>query len=126
MHSSKTNTILIAEDDFELSEIYVYEFKKHWFHVYHAKDGNEVIKIVDEITPDLVLLDIMMPFLDWFEALSIIKSKLPEKSKIVMFSSLWTVENMIEARALWVHDFIIKTSVTPKQLVEKVNWYLSN
>lgn len=126
MESTKKNTILIAEDDFELSEIYVYEFKKYWFEVYHAPNWTEVVKLVNEITPDIVLLDLMMPFLDWFETLAIIKQKLPETSKIIMFSSLWTIENMIEARALWVHDFIIKTSVTPKQLVEKVSSYLNN
>lgn len=126
MELAKKNSILIAEDDFELSEIYIYEFKKYWFEVYHAKNWNEVVKLVDEVIPDIVLLDLMMPFLDWFETLSIIKTKLPETSKIIMFSSLGTIENMIEARALWVHDFIIKTSVTPRQLVEKVSSYLNN
>ncbi|MEF2175332.1 MAG: response regulator [Candidatus Absconditabacteria bacterium] len=126
MELAKKNSILIAEDDFELSEIYIYEFKKYGFEVYHAKNGNEVVKLVDEVIPDIVLLDLMMPFLDGFETLSIIKTKLPETSKIIMFSSLGTIENMIEARALGVHDFIIKTSVTPRQLVEKVSSYLNN
>lgn len=123
---NKEKIILIAEDDESLSEIYDIEFKKNWYLVYLAKNWNEVVSKIQEIVPDIILLDLMMPFLDWFETLEIIRDKLPKQVKIIMFSSLWNVDNMIEARKLGVDDFIVKTSVTPKQLVEKINSYINN
>jgi DNA-binding NarL/FixJ family response regulator len=62
-----------------------------------ARDGEEAVRVVAELQPDIVLLDIAMPSLDGFEALPLIRERAPE-TRIVMLTG-FTSEGMRE-RAL--------------------------
>lgn len=59
--------ILVADDDNRLYEILKHILGLENYSVIHAKDGEEVIKIVQVSPPDLILLDVMMPGIDGLE-----------------------------------------------------------
>jgi two-component system, chemotaxis family, chemotaxis protein CheY len=75
--------------------------------VAEASDGCEAIKIFQEISPDIVLLDIIMPHKNGLDALYEIKQRNP-KAKVVICSSMGQKTLIIEALKLGASDFIVK------------------
>ena len=69
--------ILIVDDEKNIVEIIAFNLKKEGYQVIKAADGEEGVKKAMEENPDLILLDIMMPKMDGYEA-----CKKSEKRKI--------------------------------------------
>lgn len=126
METTITPKILIVDDDRELVEMYKLKFEKEWFEVMIAFDWFTALTLLWEFIPDVIFLDIMMPSMDGFETLSTIRKLAPslEKSKIIMFSNLNSKEDIEKAINFWADDFLLKSSTTPKQAVEKIKFYL--
>lgn len=120
MEEWKKYRLLIVEDDETLSAMYKLKFEKEWFDVNIAENGLEATTLINEFKPDVILLDIMMPDMDWFETLAVIRNQTSLDTKIVMFTNLDKQKDIDEAKQLWADDFIIKANVTPKETVQRV------
>ena len=59
--------ILIVDDEADILEFIRYNLKKEGYEVYTASDGLEALKVAAEVSPHLVLLDVMMPNMDGME-----------------------------------------------------------
>lgn len=112
--------VLIIEDDIILNEMYAMKFKFENFEVESAFEWEEWLHKIDEFNPDIILLDIMMPWLNWFDTIKIIKEGSNKDIKVIMFSNLNDKQSQEKAKELWADDFILKADTTPKQAVEKV------
>ncbi|MBN2732772.1 MAG: response regulator [Balneolaceae bacterium] len=66
-------TILVVDDEQDLLDLIEYNLKKEGFDVLKAEDGQEGIEVAREHSPDLILLDIMMPKMDGLEAVEVIR-----------------------------------------------------
>lgn len=66
-------TILVVDDEQDLLDLIEYNLKKEGFNVLKAEDGQEGIEVAREHSPDLILLDIMMPKMDGLEAVEVIR-----------------------------------------------------
>lgn len=66
--------ILIADDEEDFLEILTYNLKKEGFEVVAAEDGKEALEALSE-SPDLIILDVMMPELDGYEVCKAIRSR---------------------------------------------------
>lgn len=66
-------TILLLEDDKNLRETLVDIFEIQGFEVVTATNGVEVLTFLDEVAPNLIVSDVMMPEMDGFEFLKRIK-----------------------------------------------------
>jgi len=75
--------------------------------VFEAKNGVEAISMFDEVKPDLVFMDIMMPEKDGLEAVAEILT-LHQGAKIIMLSSVGTKENLQKALKFGAIDFVQK------------------
>ena len=62
-------TILLVDDSDVLRKITSFNLKKQGYEVVEAKDGMEALEKLEELKPDLMILDIMMPRLDGFNVL---------------------------------------------------------
>jgi DNA-binding response OmpR family regulator len=60
--------VLVADDDLDIRELVVYRLERNGFDVIAAGDGEEAIRLAEEQTPDLAILDVMMPKVDGLEA----------------------------------------------------------
>ncbi|WP_080778790.1 response regulator transcription factor [Chryseobacterium phocaeense] len=79
--------IIIADDEHKILMSLEYSFKKNGYDVYIARDGTEVLDFLKTMVPDVILLDIMMPNLDGYSTLEIIKQDERLKDTKVIFLS---------------------------------------
>lgn len=77
------------------------------FDIYEAENGNVVISTYDNVKPDLVFMDIVMPEKDGIQAVREIVTK-DDKAKIIMLSSVGTSGNLKDALEAGALDFIQK------------------
>jgi DNA-binding response OmpR family regulator len=125
MPNPKKYKILIVEDEAELLEMYKTKLEADGFEVYVASDGEAGFMIAKNSLPDLILLDILMPKVDGYTMLK--KLKKDESTKdlsSVIFSNLSQKEEIEKGFKLGAKDYIIKTSITPGELVERVKEFL--
>lgn len=113
--------ILVAEDDPFLSNAYRVKLTKEGFEVRLARDGQEAVNALKDFTPDLILLDLVMPVKDGFTTLGEIRSD--DRFKLVpviIASNLGQKEDIEKGMALGASDFIIKSDLSMENLVQKM------
>jgi DNA-binding response OmpR family regulator len=82
-----TRTLLIAEDNPELLEVLSLQFDWRGFRVLRARDGAEALRQVEEQRPELLLLDVVMPFRNGFEVCRAVKSDPRHRTlPVILFS----------------------------------------
>ena len=122
-----TKKILIVEDDFELATMYKLKFEKEGFEVHICDNGLKAVTDLTVLMPDVVLLDIMMPTMDGFETLRVIRQLAPSlKTKIIMFTNLNGQADIDRCMALGADDFLLKANTTPREAVEKIQKLLDD
>ena len=119
----KKSKILIIEDDVFIRDIYQIKFAQEGFDVVVAENGVVAIeKMEQNINPDIILLDVIMPRMDGIEVLKKIKAKDNwSKIPIIMLSNISEKEKIIEGKSRGVNEYLIKSNFTPSEVVEKVN-----
>lgn len=122
----KGNSVLIVEDEPHLLELYQLALEQAGFVVFTASDGEAGLRQVQAEPPALVLLDLLMPKVDGYQMLRRLKQAHAIKDiPVVIFSNLSQKEEIEKGLKLGARDYIIKTSVTPKALVEKVRGWIA-
>lgn len=119
--------VLVAEDDQFLASAYRVKLTKAGFEVKIARDGQEAITALQEnFTPDVILLDLIMPVKDGFSTLQEIKAN-PAWATIpvIVASNLGQKEDMEKSRQFGANDFIVKSDLSLDSVVEKINNLLS-
>lgn len=114
--------VLIVEDDTYLANAYRVKLTKAGFEVKNAFDGQEALDILQTYTPDIILLDIVMPRKDGFATLEEIKAN--EKWKnipVILASNLGQREDREKGMSLGAVEFFTKTDFTLNNLIEKIN-----
>ena len=121
----KEKTILIIEDEPLLSSMYKERFKMAGFRVLTAMEAESGFNIAEKEHPDIVLLDILLPKESGISFLKRIKQDESLKMiPVVAFSNYDNPQVKKEALDLGAKDYLIKTSYTPQEIIEKVKSYL--
>jgi PleD family two-component response regulator len=113
--------ILIVEDDKPAENALKQKLEKEGLSVLVASNGLECIKILDENTPNLVLLDILMPIMDGIETIK--KMKENERTKnipVVLLTNSNSNEKISEALDNDTYEYLIKSDHTLESIVEYV------
>jgi DNA-binding response OmpR family regulator len=113
--------ILVVEDDRFLRKAAEAALRRHGFAVLTAADGEEGLRVARSELPDLVLLDLIMPGLQGFEVLKLLKQDAATSAiPVVILSNLgqdMDVKNAMEAGAV---DYLIKANLALDALVARV------
>jgi len=117
--------LLIIEDDKVLNEMYAMKFAKEDYLVESAYEWLEGLSKITTFNPDVILLDIMMPTMNGFETLEVIKSQTSSKCKIIIFTNIVDKDKINKAMEMWADDYLIKADTTPKVALEKVEEYFN-
>ncbi|MFA6410480.1 MAG: response regulator [Candidatus Buchananbacteria bacterium] len=125
--AKKKIKILIVEDETFLLDLYHTKLEQCGYDVIKAGNGEEGESLAKLETPDLILLDILMPHVDGYEMLRQLKSDPKTKGiSVIIFSNLSQKEEIEKGLKLGASDFIIKTSLTPTELANKVKEHFNN
>ncbi len=100
--------IVLAEDNSVLSLLLKFRLEKEGYELLVAIDGKQAIELIEENNPDLILTDIMMPFVSGLEVISHARNKLELATPIIVFSSAGQEEMVLKAFNLGATDFMSK------------------
>ena len=116
--SMESKTILLAEDEPSIARVVKTYFEHDGYNVYHAANGEEALYLFKEVKFDLLVLDIMMPKIDGFEVIKVIRAS--SDVPIIVMTALQSEEDMLKGYSLHIDDYVTKP-FNPKILVAKVN-----
>lgn len=117
-------TILLVEDDQILLRMYSKKFETEGYEVLAASDGEEGLKILQDgtVMPNIILADVMLPKMNGFDFLTAVKKE--EKTKaipVILLTNLGGgAQDREKGKALGAVDYLVKSEITPTQIVEKV------
>lgn len=118
--------VLVAEDDRILANTYKLKLTLEEFDVKIASNGQAVLDILATFTPDIIILDLVMPKKDGFTVLEEIKKDPKLKSiPVIVASNLGQHEDLERAKALGAVDYLIKSDMSMSGLVEKIRAHLT-
>jgi len=114
--------ILLVDDNAQARSINRSRLAVGGFLVEEAENGVEAIKKLQESVPDLIILDLMMPIIDGFKVLQMIKTNPALKDiPVVVLSGRGQPEEVEKALKLGATDFLVKMKTNPNVLLEKIN-----
>src|SRR3954467_15662005 len=111
--------VLICEDDEMVLKMVEFKLQKEGFEVFLANDGKEAIDKIAEINPDIIITDIMMPYLPGLEIVHQVRKQMNLKTPIIIVSSIGLEKTVLEAFQLGADDFITKP-FSPNELSVRV------
>jgi len=121
MAEEKNKKILIVEDDKFLRELISQKLVKEKFDIAEAVDGEQAVKKVKDVNPDLILLDLILPGIDGFEVLTKIKEDpVLAEVPVIILSNLGQKDDIEKGLNLGATDYLIKAHFTPSEIIEKV------
>ena len=112
--------VLIVEDT-KMLRMSLEVILQETYEVAGAADGNEALEILREFTPDIILLDLMLPYpLDGFSLLRLLKSN-PSTNMIpvIIISGMSGEDKIIQGLELGANDFLVKP-IKSKELLLKI------
>lgn len=130
MHDSEStlrrDTLLVVDDTPETLSFLMDTLDQAGYTVLVATDGISALNLVDQITPDLVLLDAVMPGISGFETCRRLKSeKLPASLPVIFMTGLSDTEHVVEGLAVGGVDYVTKPIVV-EELLARIRVHLAN
>ena len=110
--------ILVVEDDHNISDLIRMYLEKEGFEVQAAFDGAAAVEKFREISPDMVLLDIMLPVMDGWSVCAKIRES--SRTPIIMITAKSEVFDRIQGLEMGADDYIVKP-FEMKELIARIN-----
>lgn len=122
---NRPKRILLVEDDIALANVYLTRLIAEGFDVRRVANGEDALASALSFSPDLILLDVMMPKVSGFDVLDILRNT-PEtaKIKIIMLTALSQDSDKERAESLGVDEYLVKSQVVIADVVEKIKSHL--
>lgn len=113
--------VLLVDDDTTLLDMYKERLEIAGFEVVTAVNGEEALAKAVESVPNVILLDIMMPKINGFDALNILKNT-PETKNIpvIVLTALTQEIHRKKGLAAGADDFIVKSETMPRDVIAKI------
>jgi CheY-like chemotaxis protein len=113
--------VLWVEDDKLLSTILSKKFESTGYNLLKASNGDEALKLIESNTPDIIILDIVLPGISGFEILQKIKmNEALRKIPVIMLSNLSKQSDIDKAKVLGANRFIVKAAVSLDEIIREV------
>jgi len=111
--------ILIIEDDAVVLSMLKFKLTREDFIVETVKNAKLAYQKLNEFNPDLILTDIMMPFVSGLEFLNTYRNELKKDTPIIVLTSLGQEEIILQAFELGANDFIAKP-FNPNEVIIRI------
>lgn len=114
--------VFVVEDDKFMRNLLINKLQKEGFQTEGIPSGEEALELIKTKTPDLILLDLILPNMDGFEVIQYLKSD-PRLSNIpvLILSNLGEKKDIEKAEEIGVAGFLIKANFTPSEIIKKIH-----
>jgi two-component system response regulator ResD len=109
--------VLVADDDPNVCEIIRLYFSKQQIDLVAANDGKQALEMVEKESPDVIILDVMMPELDGFEVCREIRKK--RDTPIIMLTAKEEEFDRVLGLELGADDYVTKP-FSPRELMARI------
>ena len=109
--------VLIIDDDAKLRDLVSEYLRGYGFNIFHHDDGRGVMSAIDQVRPDLILLDLMLPGIDGMEVLREIRTKF--HTPVIMLTAKGEETDRIVGLELGADDYISKP-FNPRELLARI------
>lgn len=118
--------VLLVEDSKAIQQMYRNKLMMEQFAVVTADNGMEAIKALSISKPDIILLDLMMPIMDGYKVLQVVKTDQRFKDvPVIVFSAKGQPDEVEKALSLGAAGYIVKSVTKPNEVVEKIRTVLT-
>ncbi|MFK8101523.1 MAG: PleD family two-component system response regulator [Saprospiraceae bacterium] len=111
--------ILICEDEEIMLTALEFRLRKHGYEIMRAKNGKLALEILKTEAPDLVVADIMMPYVTGLELINYVRNELQLEIPIIIISALEHDDTVLEAFRMGANDFVTKP-FKPNELILRI------
>ena len=113
--------VLIVEDDVFLADLYKTKFALEGFEVLVAYDGEKGLESIKKNSPDIILLDLILPKIGGFAILETIKADNKLKSiPVILLTNLSQKADIEKGLQMGASDYLIKAHFMPSEVVAKI------
>ena len=113
--------IIVADDDRMFRKVAETTLRRQGYDVTTASDGEEALQLIRSERPDMIVLDLIMPKLQGFDVLTILKQDaLTSAIPVIVLSSLTQEQDKQEALDLGAVAYFNKTTFSMSELVKQV------
>ena len=112
--------LILAEDDQMLASLLHYRLEREGYKVNITYDGRAVKQELQTTIPDLIICDIMMPYLSGIELVDYVRNELKSEVPIILISSASNDQNVVNAFEMGANDFIAKP-MSPSELIVRIS-----
>lgn len=116
----RQSSILVVDDDPKTIEIIRLRLERDGFLVSSAVDGQVALEKIRSESPDLVVLDLMLPRIEGFDLCHIVRSELGSAVPIIMLSARSTEDDKLTGLELGADDYLTKP-FSPRELSARVS-----
>lgn len=114
--------VFVVEDDKFMRNLLINKLQKEGFQTEGIPSGEEALELIKTKTPDLILLDLILPNMDGFEVIQFLKSDLRLSNiPILILSNLGEKKDIEKAEEVGVAGFLIKANFTPSEIIKKIH-----
>jgi CheY-like chemotaxis protein len=113
--------VLLVEDSKAIQQMYRNKLMMEQYAVVTADNGMEAIRALSLSKPDIILLDLMMPIMDGYKVLQVVKTDQKLKDiPVLVFSAKGQSDEIERALSLGAAGYIVKSITKPNEVVEKI------
>jgi two-component system, OmpR family, alkaline phosphatase synthesis response regulator PhoP len=109
--------VLVVDDDTKTAELVKLYLNRDGYRVITANDGNEALRLARENTPDLIVLDLMLPGISGLDICRILRKE--SDVPIIMLTALTTDDDRLRGLDLGADDYVTKP-FSPRELAARV------
>ena len=125
MDESQKKKVLLVEDDTSLSSVYRARLELEGFDVREVHDGEDALSATLVYKPVIILLDAMMPKINGFDVLDILRNTSETANvRVIMLTALSQAKDKERAESLGVDEYMVKSQVVISDVVARVKYHL--
>ena len=110
--------VLLVDDEKEFVSTLAERLRLRGIQADDTGSGEEALRLIDDATPQVVVLDVMMPGMGGLEVLRRVKSRYPQ-IEVILLSGIGSTKEAVEGMKLGAFDFLMKP-LQIEELIEKI------
>jgi two-component system, OmpR family, response regulator VicR len=116
--------ILICDDDLMILKTTELKLKREGYDIVTAFDGKMGKELIENNDYDMIIVDLLMPYINGLELIELVKKKQNKKTPIIVLSSVGLEETVIRAFDLGADDYVVKP-FSPNELSIRIKRLIS-